>query len=115
MFSGTCIAYATKPVKHPLGAIFSTKGSNKKNGVGPEGTTPFSTTHANTGDTERHRAGDRTRTGDVQLGKLAFYQLNYARMHYVRTNLAALTHRSKGSGSAMHERVVYCQRDERRA
>ena len=31
---------------------------------------------------ERHltaRAGDRTRTGDVQLGKLAFYQLNYAR------------------------------------
>ena len=27
------------------------------------------------------RAGDRTRTGDVQLGKLAFYQLNYAREH----------------------------------
>src|SRR5262245_44561069 len=32
----------------------------------------------------RHRlkvsgAGDRIRTGDVQLGKLAFYQLNYAR------------------------------------
>ena len=26
-----------------------------------------------------HRAGDRARTGDVQLGKLAFYQLNYAR------------------------------------
>ena len=26
------------------------------------------------------RAGDRTRTGDVQLGKLAFYQLNYARV-----------------------------------
>jgi hypothetical protein len=25
------------------------------------------------------RAGDRTRTGDVQLGKLAFYQLNYTR------------------------------------
>src|SRR5262249_27772003 len=25
------------------------------------------------------RAGDRTRTGDGQLGKLAFYQLNYAR------------------------------------
>jgi hypothetical protein len=25
------------------------------------------------------KAGDRTRTGDVQLGKLAFYQLNYAR------------------------------------
>ncbi len=29
------------------------------------------------------RAGDRTRTGDVQLGKLAFYQLNYAREVYV--------------------------------
>ena len=28
----------------------------------------------------RLRAGDRTRTGDVQLGKLAFYQLNYARV-----------------------------------
>ena len=28
---------------------------------------------------QRFRAGDRTRTGDVQLGKLAFYQLNYAR------------------------------------
>ena len=28
------------------------------------------------------RAGDRTRTGDVQLGKLAFYQLNYARVLY---------------------------------
>ena len=26
-----------------------------------------------------YRAGDRARTGDVQLGKLAFYQLNYAR------------------------------------
>src|SRR5688500_19531575 len=30
-----------------------------------------------------YRAGDRTRTGDVQLGKLAFYQLNYARDAYV--------------------------------
>jgi hypothetical protein len=27
-----------------------------------------------------NRAGDRARTGDVQLGKLAFYQLNYARV-----------------------------------
>jgi hypothetical protein len=27
------------------------------------------------------RAGDGTRTHDVQLGKLAFYQLNYARVH----------------------------------
>ena len=26
-----------------------------------------------------YRAGDGTRTHDVQLGKLAFYQLNYAR------------------------------------
>ena len=31
------------------------------------------------GYTDLQRAGDRTRTGDVQLGKLAFYQLNYAR------------------------------------
>ena len=30
-------------------------------------------------NTNTNRAGDRTRTGDVQLGKLAFYQLNYAR------------------------------------
>ena len=29
--------------------------------------------------TENKGAGDRARTGDVQLGKLAFYQLNYAR------------------------------------
>ena len=28
------------------------------------------------------RAGDGTRTHDVQLGKLAFYQLNYARETY---------------------------------
>jgi hypothetical protein len=25
------------------------------------------------------KAGDRTRTGDIQLGKLALYQLSYAR------------------------------------
>jgi uncharacterized SAM-binding protein YcdF (DUF218 family) len=30
--------------------------------------------------TDFRGAGDRTRTGDVQLGKLAFYQLNYARV-----------------------------------
>src|SRR6185312_2268873 len=30
-------------------------------------------------EVKQNRAGDRTRTGDVQLGKLAFYQLNYAR------------------------------------
>ena len=36
---------------------------------------------------ELERAGDRTRTGDVQLGKLAFYQLNYARVG--ERNLAA--------------------------
>jgi hypothetical protein len=28
---------------------------------------------------ENIRAGDRTRTGDIQLGKLALYQLSYAR------------------------------------
>ena len=34
---------------------------------------------ANAYFTTSFRAGDRTRTGDVQLGKLAFYQLNYTR------------------------------------
>ena len=38
----------------------------------PEATAP--------GTLEDCRAGDGTRTHDVQLGKLAFYQLNYARM-----------------------------------
>jgi hypothetical protein len=35
-----------------------------------------------------YRAGDRTRTGDVQLGKLAFYQLNYARVPALKIALA---------------------------
>ena len=35
------------------------------------------------------RAGDRTRTGDVQLGKLAFYQLNYARETSDDANLSS--------------------------
>ena len=37
--------------------------------------------------TKHERAGDRTRTGDVQLGKLAFYQLNYARSAGLRQRL----------------------------
>ena len=37
--------------------------------------------------TKHERAGDRTRTGDVQLGKLAFYQLNYARNAGLRRRL----------------------------
>ena len=28
---------------------------------------------------ERERAGGRVRTGDIQLGRLALYQLSYAR------------------------------------
>jgi hypothetical protein len=28
----------------------------------------------------RVRAGDRARTGDIQLGRLALYQLSYARV-----------------------------------
>ena len=39
------------------------------------------------------RDPDRTRTGDVQLGKLAFYQLNYARM----PNALYTTTRNTGS------------------
>src|SRR5262245_49150818 len=42
---------------------------------GPPKRTPFSNSF--------ERAGDRARTGDVQLGKLAFYQLNYARDGFV--------------------------------
>jgi hypothetical protein len=41
------------------------------------------------------RAGDRTRTGDVQLGKLAFYQLNYARSN--EDNLPMKHGREKGA------------------
>src|SRR5262245_15299690 len=41
-----------------------------------------------------HRAGDRTRTGDVQLGKLAFYQLNYARRTAPELYVPARTHSS---------------------
>ena len=36
------------------------------------------------GTSELQRSGDGTRTHDVQLGKLAFYQLNYAREVCVR-------------------------------
>lgn len=42
------------------------------------------------------RAGDRTRTGDVQLGKLAFYQLNYAR------DVKAVQHRLSAEASGTH-------------
>ncbi len=49
----------------------------------PDGKTPGATgspAFSNMNDSANlTRAGDRTRTGDVQLGKLAFYQLNYAR------------------------------------
>jgi hypothetical protein len=41
------------------------------------------------------RAGDRTRTGDVQLGKLAFYQLNYAREVLALTTTYQLSHSVK--------------------
>src|SRR5689334_9173971 len=44
----------------------------------------------------KRRAGDRTRTGDVQLGKLAFYQLNYAREGLRPENLALGAYRQKG-------------------
>src|ERR1035437_3588001 len=47
------------------------------------------------------RAGDRTRTGDVQLGKLAFYQLNYARNS---SKLPAVPASGQDAGlSARHE------------
>ena len=49
----------------------------------PEGVPPWARKNPASAEVEAgksfQRAGDRTRTGDVQLGKLAFYQLNYAR------------------------------------
>src|SRR3954471_3511852 len=46
----------------------------------PERQRPPGERQAAFGSSSLIRAGDRTRTGDVQLGKLAFYQLNYARV-----------------------------------
>jgi hypothetical protein len=49
------------------------------------------------------RAGDRTRTGDVQLGKLAFYQLNYARKVLPNgCNLVVLESGDKGAITDRH-------------
>src|SRR5207244_12879619 len=36
------------------------------------------------------KAGDRTRTGDIQLGKLALYQLSYARDSLILWGLAPI-------------------------
>ncbi len=43
------------------------------------------------------RAGDRARTGDVQLGKLAFYQLNYARVWIKVEALLAVGYRPQAN------------------
>src|SRR5688500_10503722 len=45
-------------------------------------------------DSNSARAGDRTRTGDNQLGKLALYQLSYAREPWPAATrpIASLTH-----------------------
>ena len=39
---------------------------------------------------DRLGAGDRTRTGDIQLGRLALYQLSYSRMREAATIVACL-------------------------
>src|SRR5687767_13522248 len=53
------------------------------------------------------RAGDGTRTRDVQLGKLAFYQLNYARKLY--KNLIRCDNlRLKTAGSGVHKTNTKC-------
>ena len=60
----------------------SVTGTDTAAGAGLETTSP-DITEVIPGE-DMHRAGDRTRTGDVQLGKLAFYQLNYAREVRIR-------------------------------
>src|SRR4029453_10133282 len=75
---------------HPRGA--GPLGGEKKcpNGSGNGSGEKIAGTRSDPGDYKRlelrdfQRAGDGTRTHDVQLGKLAFYQLNYAREVYVR-------------------------------
>jgi hypothetical protein len=49
-----------------------------RNEKSPGAIAPGLSTYCNS--TVSRGAGDRARTGDVQLGKLAFYQLNYARV-----------------------------------
>src|SRR5277367_6317439 len=43
---------------------------------------------------KRRGAGDRIRTGDIDLGKVALYQLSYSRLkfHCLRFQLACQTH-----------------------
>ena len=39
---------------------------------------------------EFYGAGDGTRTRDIQLGKLTFYQLNYTRKNFVSASLGEI-------------------------
>jgi hypothetical protein len=55
------------------------------------------------------RADDGIRTHDIQLGKLALYQLSY-----VRLRKPILAGRKKGSGAASHMVVTGLWGDERR-
>jgi hypothetical protein len=61
------------PISKCLGTVMGTVVTRK---IGHRGRRPIFISSC---FTTRFRAGDRARTGDVQLGKLAFYQLNYAR------------------------------------
>ena len=40
----------------------------------------------------RRGAGDRTRTGDINLGKVALYQLSYARSGFYRVSYSLVSH-----------------------
>ena len=44
------------------------------------------------------KAGDRGRTGDIQLGRLALYQLSYTRAELVQWILASATPRKRRKG-----------------
>ena len=50
---------------------------------------------------QERKAGDRTRTGDIQLGKLTLYQLSYTRVMTRGAAAAALAQPSICSGSRL--------------
>ena len=50
------------------------------------------------------RAGDRTRTGDPQLGKLMLYQLSYARVIRQSTGQGGEIKRARDSSGPKNER-----------
>jgi hypothetical protein len=103
------------PSVETVGTVVGTVAAQK---TGCRGRQPVS---ANTIISMTYRAGDGTRTRDVQLGKLAFYQLNYARVPENITrgrtpNNIGRCHRPRGRrGSGAYDRVADAPTWERRA